>query len=65
MMKWRTLQMNEKEIVTDMISFIEKKERELQFNKMSADTQARNDVVKSILDELERVTTDENKQNRI
>ena len=61
MMKWRTLQMNEKEIVTDMISFIEKKERELQFNKMSADTQTRNDVVKSILDELERVTTDENK----
>ena len=61
MMKWRTLQMNEKEIVTDMISFIEKKERELQFNKMSSDTQARNDVVKSILDELERVTTDENK----
>lgn len=60
-MKWRTLQMNEKEIVTNMISFIEKKERELQFNKMSADTQTRNDVVKSILDELERVTTDENK----
>lgn len=60
-MKWRALQMNEKEIVTNMISFIEKKERELQFNKMSADTQTRNDVVKSILDELERVTTDENK----
>ena len=60
-MKWRTLQMNEKEIVTNMISFIKKKERELQFNKMSADTQTRNDVVKSILDELERVTTDENK----
>lgn len=60
-MKWRTLQMNEKEIVTNMISFIEKIERELQFNKMSADTQTRNDVVKSILDELERVTTDENK----
>ena len=53
--------MNEKEIVTNMISFLEKKERELQFNKMSADTQTRNDVVKSILDELERVTTDENK----
>ena len=60
-MRWRTLQMIEKEIVADMISFIEKKERELQFNKISADAQARNDVVKSILDELECVTTDENK----
>lgn len=53
--------MNEKEIVTAMISFIENKERELQSRKMSADTQARNDVVKSILDELERVVNDENK----
>lgn len=60
-MKWGELQMNEKEIVTDMISFIETKERELQFNKMNADTQVRNDVVKSILDELERVTKNENK----
>lgn len=60
-MKWRILQMNEKEIVTAMISFIENKERELQSSKMSVDTQAKNDVVKSILDELERVTADENK----
>lgn len=60
-MKWRIFQMNEKEILTAMISFIENKERELQSSKMSVDTQARNDVVKSILDELERVTADENK----
>lgn len=53
--------MNEKEIVTAMISFIENKERELQSSKMSVDTQTKNDVVKSILDELERVTADENK----
>lgn len=50
--------MNEKDIVADMIDFIELKERELQFNKMSADSQAKNDVVKSILDELERVTNE-------
>lgn len=53
--------MNEQEVVTEMIAFVEKKERDLQSSKMSADTQARNDVVKSILDELERMTSDENK----
>ncbi len=53
--------MSEQDVVTSMISFVEKKERELQSSKMSADTQAKNDVVKSILDELERVTADENK----
>lgn len=53
--------MSKQEIVTNMITFIEKKERELQINKMSADTQVKNDVVKSILDELERVTNNEDK----
>lgn len=53
--------MSEQDVVASMISFVEKRERELQSSKMSADTQAKNDVVKSILDELERVTTDENK----
>ena len=52
--------MNDKKVVADMIDFIEKKERELQLNKMSADSQVKNDVVKMILDELERVTSDEN-----
>ena len=51
--------MSEKEIVTNMIDFIENKERELQLNKMSADSQLKNDVVKMILDELERATNDE------
>lgn len=50
--------MHEQDVVADMIAFIENKERELQFSKMSADTQARNDVVKSILDELERATNE-------
>lgn len=53
--------MNERDVVSQMIAFIENKERELQSNKMSSDSQAKNDVVKSILDELERVTTNENK----
>lgn len=56
---WRIQLMNESEIASKMISFIEEKERQLQVNKLSVD-QSRSDVVKSILDELERVTSDEN-----
>ena len=51
--------MNERDIVNKMISFIEEKERQLQLNKLTAD-QAKSDIVKSILDELERVSTNEN-----
>ena len=51
--------MNEQEIVSGMITFIEEKERQLQVSKTTSDSQAKNDVVKSILDELERVTADE------
>lgn len=52
--------MNEQEIVSEMIAFVEEKERQLQTNKMIADPQAKSDVVKLILDELERVTASEN-----
>lgn len=52
--------MNEQMIIEKMIDFIEKKERELQANKMGADNHAKNDVVKSIMDELERETTNAN-----
>lgn len=52
--------MNEQVIVDKMVAFIEKKEREIQANKMSADNQTKNDVIKSIMDELERVTENEN-----
>ena len=52
--------MNEQAIVDKMITFIEMKERELQANKMSADNHAKNDIIKSIMDELERETTNEN-----
>lgn len=51
--------MNESEIAIKLICFIEEKERQLQVNKLSVD-QSRSDVVKAILDELERVTSDEN-----
>ena len=47
-------------IVSQMINFIEQKEREFQASKLT-DNQGKADIVKSILDELERVTTNENK----
>ena len=47
--------MNEQAIVEKMITLIEKKERELQANN-----RAKNDIIKSIMDELERETTNEN-----
>ena len=57
--------MNEQAIVEKMITFIEKKERELQANKMNADNRAKNDIIKSIMDELERETTNENSEEAI
>ena len=53
--------MSDNDVVAKMIEFVEKKERELQSNKMNADSQAKNDVVKAIMDELERVTSNEDK----
>lgn len=55
--------MNEQETTTHMIRFIEEKERQLQINKTLADPQAKGDVVKAILDELERVMPNEDQQN--
>ena len=40
--------MNDKKIVENMISFIENKERQLQAQKLSTDTAAKNDVIKAI-----------------
>ena len=52
--------MNEKAVVDKMIAFIETKERELQARKMSADSHAKTDIVKTIMDELEREIANEN-----
>lgn len=52
--------MNEQAVVDKMITFIQEKERELQANKMSADNHAKSDIVKLIMDELERETTNAN-----
>ena len=50
--------MNDQEIVNKMIDFVEEKERQHQLSKLGTE-QAKSDIVKSILDELERVSTDE------
>lgn len=60
---WRWKKMNDDKIVKNLISFIETKERELQINKMTNDSQAKNDIVKSILDELESEVANENKED--
>jgi len=52
--------MTKEEIIENMISFIEKEERNLQASKMVNDTKAKTDIVNSILDELEREINDEN-----
>ncbi len=53
--------MSKEQAVQHMVAFIEKKERELQARKFSVDVQqAKSDVVKSIMDELERVMDHEN-----
>jgi hypothetical protein len=57
---WRTTVMTKEEIVENMISFIEKEERNLQASKMANDTKFKTDIVNSILDELEREINDEN-----
>lgn len=45
--------MNEQKIISDMINYVEEKEKALQQRKMLADQQAKNDTVKSILNKLE------------
>lgn len=57
---WRIIVMTKEEIVKNMILFIEKEERNLQASKMANDNKGKTDIVNSILDELERETSDEN-----
>lgn len=53
--------MSDEKIINDMISFIEEKERKVQASKLATDSTSKTDVVKAILDELEREIKDENK----
>ena len=53
--------MNENSVVEKMIKFIEDKEHQLQAEKMLGENSAKNDIVKAILDELDKEVSDENK----
>lgn len=46
--------MNENDVINNMIKFIEEKERQLQAEKMLGESSAKNDIVKAILDELDK-----------
>ena len=61
--------MNENDVINNMIKFIEEKKRQLQAEKMLGESSAKNDIVKAILDELDKEISkeisNENKQNWI
>ena len=53
--------MTKNDAVNNMIKFIEEKEHQLQAEKMLGENSAKNDIVKSILDELDKEVANENK----
>ena len=53
--------MSDNGVVNNIIAFIEEKEKQLQAEKMIGENSAKNDIVKAILDELEREVSNENK----
>lgn len=52
--------MTKEKIVANMISFIEKEERNFQASKMTNDNKIKTDIVNRILEELEREINNEN-----
>ena len=59
MKKWKVRLMNKSLIISNMVEFIEEKERLLQSSKTATESSIKNDIVKAILDELERETSNE------
>jgi len=57
--------MNDEMIVTNMIEFIEKMERDIQASKLGSETKARQKAVGTIIKELERELKDADKENRV
>ena len=53
--------MSDNSVVSHMIAFVEEKEKQLQSEKMLGENAARNDVVRAILDELEKEVSNEDK----
>ena len=53
--------MNDQEIIKHMIDFVEQKEQQIASNRLASTTPNKGDAVKAILDELERVSSNEDK----
>ena len=53
--------MNENDVVKNMIKFVEDKEHQIKDKKLLGENSAKNDIVKSILDELDKEVANENK----
>lgn len=52
--------MSDDAIVTEMINFIEEKEKEIQRNRLGNDSQVRKNVIDSIIKKLGECTKNEN-----
>lgn len=55
--------MSKNDVIQNMVSFIEDKEKDLQASRLSSDNQAKTDIVKSILDKLDGELENEDKQD--
>jgi hypothetical protein len=53
--------MSDNKVVDSMIEFIEDREKQLQAEKMLGENSAKNDIVKAILDQLDKEVSNENK----
>ena len=53
--------MNKNDIIQNMVDFIEEKEKKLQAARLTMDAQAKTDIVKSILEKLDKEIEDEDK----
>ncbi len=55
--------MSDDKIISHMIDFVEKQERQLQVDKLLKDKKAKSDVVNNIIIELKQVIGNENTEN--
>ncbi len=55
--------MSSQEIVKHMVEFIERKEKELQADKLNTGGKSKKNVVQAILDELDTEVKDEDQKN--
>lgn len=58
---WRMLVMNKDQVISNMITYIEQAERDLQATSFASESKtSKNEIVNSILNKLEQEIEDEN-----